>query len=252
MKPLTILNILPCYNSLDIMPHVLEYDRKEGIDSFVLDNYSNDGSWEYLQDNKIPSKRFDTGGAFYTSKIQEAKSKVIHELQPDWVIRGASDHFILTPGPLRATIEQADKEGYNAIFMPIGRVWNTGEPPNGDPRKIYFYYSFDKYTIKSLVGIHKSAGFESYSCEWTHMVDTKPSPLEGALLLDYGNTRGKEKRDEEYRRRQLAWQRGENKGHGKHYKPGSERGWVWNKEEFSDIRQSKYWPMIQDRFWGIA
>lgn len=243
-----ILNILCCYNSLDIMPYVLEYYRKEGIESFVLDNYSTDGSWEYLQDNKIPSMRFDTGETFSTNKNIAAKLAVIRELKPDWVIRNSSDYFILTPLPLRATIERIHKEEkYSAISMPFCRIWNIGEQRTvgDDPRNICFYYST---LIDNYVSIHKSKGFESYQADATTMLNGKPIVLGGAVVLDYGNTRSKEKRDEEYHRRQLAWERGEPRGHGVHYAPASKRGWLWEKEEFKDIRKSKYWEMVCNRF----
>jgi len=244
---LKILNILACYNSLDIIPYVLEYNQKEGIDSFVLDNYSDDGSWEYLRCNNIPCKRMDTGGAFLHTKIQASKLPVIQELKPDWVLRGASDHFILTPEPLRATIEQADKDGYNAISMPIGRMCNTGEDAHGDPRKAYFYY----FIVKNMISIHKTSGFNSYNCEQINMADTKSKFLPGALLLDYGNTRPAEKREEEYKRMQLAWERGEPRGHGIHYAPASEKGWKWEKDSLLDIRKSEYWQTLCNRFRDI-
>jgi len=51
---MNILNPIVCYNSLNILPYVVEYNKKEGVDLFIIDNYSNDGSWEYIQDMKIP------------------------------------------------------------------------------------------------------------------------------------------------------------------------------------------------------
>ena len=252
-KPLNILSISCCYNGLDILPYILEYNRKEGIDSFVLDNYSTDGSWEYLQDNKIPSKRMDTDGAFHVTKIQDAKKEIIHGLKPDWVLRGSSDHFILTPNSLRETIETVDNDGYNAISMPFYRIKNTGEErlENGDPRKIYFYYSPHFAQENFGCAIHKVNGFNGYSADDIDMTNIKTYIINGACLLDYGDTRSAEKRDKEYQRRQLAWGRGEPWLYGRHYVSGSERNWEWEKDTLLDIRESEYWSMLCDRFGDV-
>ena len=244
---LKILNILACYNSLDIIPYVLEYNQKEGIDSFVMDNYSDDGSWEYLQFLNVPSNRLDTGGAFHTTKIQAAKMEVIQELKPDWVIRGSSDHFFLTPDSVRASIEQADKDGCNAISMPIGRMCNTGEDAHGDPRKTYFYY----FIVRDMIAAHKTEGLDLGSREQIKIAGMKQKEIPNSLLLDYGNTRSAEKRDEEYDRRKLAWEHGEPKGHGIHYAPASKQGWLWDKDTLLDIRESEYWQTLCDRFGDI-
>lgn len=240
-----ILNIVLCYNSLDIIPYVIDYNKKEGIDIFVLDNYSTDGSWEYLQENKIPSERVDTDGAFDLNILVRSKQKVICDLKPDWIINVGGDCFAVTPKPLRRTIMDVEKLGLNVIYMPFIRLFNTGEERiSEDPRKVFFNYALVK---KSFPFIHKVEGFVRYKADSVILKEERKTTVRGCVL-DYGNTRSKEKREEEYRRRQLAWERGLPKDWGTHYIYASRRGWKWNKKRLEDIKQSEYWRIIKKRF----
>lgn len=245
-----ILNPMLCYNSLDIIPYVIEYNLKEDIDLFILDNYSTDGSWEYIQDNKIPSRRVDSGDAFDLNILLKAKEKLIHEIKPDWVIISGSDCFILTPKPLIETVKKLDYLNFDITSIPFIRLYNTGEKrTHPDPRKVFFNYSDVAFDLPFL---HPYKNFVSYFngdyIKMRCMENLQNAIINEACVLDYGNTRGKEKRDEEYHRRVLAWNRGLPERYGIHYKECSEKGWLWDKKEMKDIRKSKYWNLIDNKF----
>ena len=71
----------------------------------------------------------------------------------------------------------------------------------------------------------------------------KPYMSEG-FFINYGMCKPKAERELTYARRQKAWELGEHKGHGTHYRPAQERNWVWTKPEFTDIRTTEYYKMM--------
>lgn len=241
-----ILLPMLCYNSLDIIPYTIKYYQKEDIDIFVLDNYSTDGSWEYLQDNNIPSKRVDTNNCFDLNQLLHYKEEIIHQKKPDWIIVSGSDDFILTPTPMIDFIQNINNNGFDIIEIPLIRFLNTGEIKKNfsDPRDIFFYY--EQYEPMKV--IHSYKKFDNYFADTPimnsdHMI-IQPS---NCLFIDYGNTRGFEKREEEYKRRKLAWKRGLPEHFGSHFKNASERNWIWDKKDLSDIRKSEYWNIINNK-----
>ena len=40
------------YNELKYLPHVVDYYKKNGCGVYIIDNYSNDGTYEWLIENK--------------------------------------------------------------------------------------------------------------------------------------------------------------------------------------------------------
>lgn len=244
---MNILNPMMCYNSLDILPYVVEYNKKEGVDLFIIDNYSNDGSWEYIQDNKIPSERIDTDGAFDLNMLLKKKSEIIHKIKPDWIILAGADDFIITPDKTMVNfIDGIDKLGFDVIDMHIIRFQNTGENRKYlDPRKECFYCVVQE----SIKSIHSYKNFtEYYGDTPIYNKEYMIAKVEDSLFLDYGNTRNKELREDMYQRRKTAWERGLPRCFGTHYELYSKRGWIWDKSELIDVRNTKYWQIINNKF----
>ena len=57
-KKLKIVQISCVYNEMEYLPHQLKYIKSQGLDVYVIDNCSTDGTWEWLQENKTPSHQF--------------------------------------------------------------------------------------------------------------------------------------------------------------------------------------------------
>lgn len=243
-----ILNPMLCYNSLDLLPYIIEYNKSEGIDLFVLDNYSNDGSWEFLQHHKIPSKRVDTNNSFDLDILLKEKLNVINQIKPDWIVNSGSDDFIIPPsGTLRNFIESMDKINLSIIECKLIRFNNTGEPRKYiDLRREFFYCDINCGYLKS---IHRYKNFIQYFgddpiMDCNHTIGR----VDNLLFLDYGNARNKELREDIYERRKLAWERGLPRNFGIHYESYSKRDWLWNKNELTDIRKTKFWSVINNKF----
>ena len=64
-------------------------------------------------------------------------------------------------------------------------------------------------------------------------------------MINYGNTKTKEEREETLERRRKAWANGEPPGHGSHYLEGERNNWIWPIEDLTDIRETKYWKYVQ-------
>ncbi len=65
-----ILTIMHVYNEGKMLPYTLQYQKAHDVPLYVIDNMSNDGTWEVLQEQGIASHRFDTGGAFHRKDLQ--------------------------------------------------------------------------------------------------------------------------------------------------------------------------------------
>lgn len=143
-KKLRILSCLCAYNEMDILPHLLKYLHSQGIDTFTFDNYSTDGTWEFLKDNHYDCARLNTNGQLNLVQIIKAKMQKWNKEKPDWCIYQDSDEFPLTSEfpTLREFIENRGETGYNAISQTRVPFLPTGEENSlkDDPRRIFKYY----------------------------------------------------------------------------------------------------------------
>ena len=224
------------YNEMEYLPYKLKFCQENNIDLYIIDNISDDGSWEWLQEHKVPSHRFDTGGVFFLGKLQQEIIRTIHTIKPDWVIYNGCDLFISAGKKLRDEIAAADKGGYNTVTIDVLHFCNTGEQFNKNPFETYFYYRFRSNVVKL---IHKYDADVAYLADIVTVSNEKSIHIEGCML-NYGGTKSKENRSEILERRKKAWAQGEPLGHGTHYLVGNEKNWVWEKETLTDIRGTKY------------
>jgi len=143
-RDLRILACLCVYNEIDILPYLLKYLTSQGIEVFVFDNFSTDGTWEYLNDLHYRCERLDTGGEFNLKAILDKKMELFHREKPDWCIYQDADEFILTSEfkTLKEFITDRDRKGYTVINQLRVFFLPTGEENYelGDPRKVFRYY----------------------------------------------------------------------------------------------------------------
>jgi len=212
---------------------------------FVLDNYSTDGTWEFLQDNNISSNRIDTNGSFDLRILQRARTKIVEEQNPDWVIYGDGDEFIMTDESLRQVIENNEKN-YRTIAMRNIDFYYTGEErQQRDPREMFFYCR-----IKNpLIRIHRTDGFQGYKADSILLRNKKTLTIEGGCIWDFGMTKPWWKREDTRKRRKKAWSEGMERL-GRHYEQGKAVHWRWGKKDLQDIRESKYWEVyLKNKQW---
>ncbi len=238
---MNILCILSVYNEIKFLPIKLRWMEANGLSPYFIDNISNDGTWEYLQERGVPSHRFDTGGAFDLPAIQAEIVRTIHKIKPDWVIYNGCDLFPVTGQPLNREIERIDHMGFNTASIFCISMQNTEEVMEKfDPFNTYFYYKPFIY----LTMIHKYDPDIVYCADHVQISNERLVTLPG-VMINYGQTKSKEEREETLQRRRKAWQNGMNPAHGSHYLEGSQRGWIWDKSELTDVRITDYYKYIK-------
>ena len=254
MRPLTIFTT---YNEIDYMPLKKRWCEANGLDLYVLDNYSTDGTWEWLQDNKVNSERVDTRGAFDLPLLQKATMSALRRLEPPWVVYIGADTFYVAAEKLSDYISMVDKKGYNVISFPWNNFFNTGEPRESfDPINTYFYYSTFR-RVDFIFKWHPKVEIRADDIERriSEKVLVGPNdPLYKKIFkkylakdieaFNYGNTKPAEIRLETLRRRQKAWDKGMCEDWGKHYREGKKKSWCWDKNYLKDIRQDAKYKYI--------
>jgi glycosyltransferase involved in cell wall biosynthesis len=235
-----ILAICTVYNELDYIPLKAAWCRANGLELYVIDNMSTDGTWEWLQKNGIASHRFDTAGEFHLVKLQEEMTKTIHRIKPDWVIYHGADLFFSTFMPLNKMIAIYDEKGFNRLAMQYAQVCFTGEervvPFN--PFSNFVYGSQGK--VYSFIGkYHPELKLQG---DGLNFPDISEVQIVG-VIANYGHTKERERREETVKRREKAWANGLAANLGRHYKRAPET-WQWAKEMLTDLRKSSAWKYI--------
>ena len=240
-----ILCILTTYNEAEYLPYKKKFCDYHDLDLYVIDNYSHDGTWEWLQDNKIPSHRFDTDGMFALEWLQEEILRTLLSLanKPDWVIYNGADLFPICLPSLNEAISKLDQSGFNLASIPYLAFFNTGEERIKDPFTTFNYFSF-KPGFVMMHKYHESIIYHADDVKFGS-IPNSVGTLDG-IMINYGQTKSKEERDETYLRRKKAWDSGVTpKGHGSHYRDGHNSNWIWDSANLTDIRSSPYYKYIQ-------
>jgi hypothetical protein len=255
-----VLNILTVWNEIDLIPYQVEYCRKNGLEIYVIDNMSDDGTWEWLQEHNIPSHRIDTNGSFDLNALQREIETTTHKLSPDWLCYTGCDLFTLIKNPLIDEIKKANQLGYNKLAFKCYHIFNTGETLLGNIFDTYFmggafntqYFNNPSKlppvnpTPQNNIGliIKYHPDFSLYGDDVNLPNPQTFSPP--GILINYGYTKSAEKRNQTLARRQKAWSNNETpKGWGFHYRVGNECNWVFPKENLIDLRTTEYYPYIQ-------
>lgn len=241
------MNILACgviYNEMDIFPYLLEHYKSQDVEMFVFDNYSDDGTWEYLNDHKIECERLDTGGKLSTITFMESMMAKWRERKPDWCIYMDADEFPLTSefSTLKELVEDRDEKGFNVLrqervnFRPVG----TEDYSRGDPLKIYRYYFHElPHQHPKNERIFKFSEEISVIPTGGHFVtklykNISHEPLDNPIFHYTIREGAKEKIIERVVRRNKDEETTE-KGWNVHYQTFvDDDKWLWNKDELND------------------
>lgn len=227
------------YNERPYIPYMVDHYRKQGCDLLILDNYSSDGTYEWLLENNVKTDRVDTNETFHLMKLQKALMGAIHKDRPDWVVYCGIDCYYYLPDGIQAEIEKADKLGCTTVDVNHFSMYNTGEP-----FKLPFYENYffgNNHRRLRMIGKYCS-GFEIIA---DSVVSRGRTFMSRGLFINYGMCKPSSEREETYRRRVEAWGEGERRNHGVHYKPAAERNWIWSKETLTDIRETELYSLMQ-------
>jgi hypothetical protein len=224
------------WNEIKFIKYKHEWAKDQGIDLYIIDNMSDDGTWEYLQENNIPSHRLDTNGTFDLIRLQSEVIKVLHQIKPDWYIYHGADLFFFTPDGIKNDIIKTDKEGYDSISLKHLEIRNSGENFELGMNLFDTYFFGTIEPDLTMIGKY-SNNIEIIADNINHI---KTKNIKSGLLVNYGMTKSKEEREETLRRRQKAWESGLNKNYGIHYPMGQKINWTWDRNILTDIRNTEY------------
>ena len=82
------------YNELEWLQKKVDYCKDNGLNLYVIDNMSTDGTYEWLVDNRVCCHRFDTEEIYHLPRLQAEMMRVLKDLQPEWVVYLDADLFI--------------------------------------------------------------------------------------------------------------------------------------------------------------
>ena len=239
---LSILNIHTAYNELTLLRYKYEYCKKYGLYLYVIDNMSNDGTKEFLEQNNIQHSFLDTDGAFDLRPLLDETNRMLHEIKPDWFIYSGVDMFYESKKGIRGSIESADAEGYSSLRTLCYTIRSTGEYREGNPFKVY--HCATKGAQLTLIS------------KYNECIKIIPDQIFGkkGIVKDEGNfyemhgTKRPEERKETLRRREKAWDNGMNKGWGTHYLDGDAVNFTFNKESMLDLSDDILYKKLGDTF----
>jgi len=228
------------YNEKKYIDQWVKWYRSQGCELFVLDNMSDDGTYEYLISLGVNCQRIDTDGAFHLHELQNELMKHIHQLQPDWVCYTGADLFIITKNSILEDVKTLNASGYDQIILPCFNMVNTGEI-FGLPLQIH-YVRGGFYRDLALLG--------KYSINFSILNDnvgkekTNPIKING-LIVNYGGCKPVKEQNIKLERRQKAWNQGLPSNIGRHFRTGNTKKWVYKIEETEDITKTESWEFIK-------
>lgn len=117
--------VISVYNDADILPSTLDYLNDNGIEFYVLDNWSTDETYEAARQFEgrglLGLERFPEEGPtqhYEWTEILERKEEIARSLEADWVIHYDSDEIFESPWPeirLKDAIYYVDQCGFTCI-----------------------------------------------------------------------------------------------------------------------------------------
>jgi glycosyl transferase family 2 len=156
MADFRVVAIISAFNEADVISPVIEHLVENGVDVYLIDNRSTDGTnaaaKHWLRKGLLGIEQFpaeappgDGPPPFDWEAILKRKEALAKELSADWFIHHDADEFREAPWPgmkLRDAIRWVDRLGYNCIDF---RVLNfppleNGFRPGADPREHFTHW----------------------------------------------------------------------------------------------------------------
>lgn len=226
---MSILMIHTSYNELNLLRYKQEHCMRNDIYLFVIDNMSNDGSVEWMEENNIPHSFIDTEDSFDLRPLLDEMTRKIHQLKPDWLIYAGVDMFYESKEGLRTMIENADRDGYTQIQMGLRTTRNIGEgKKEGNPFANHFYVG-EKGHRTLISKYDKSIKIVADRILRDNIVLKE----DGGTIFEMHASKSVEERMETLKRRQKAWDNGLNYGAGCHYR----ESFIFDKSKCFDIHE---------------
>ena len=165
-----VIALISSFNEEDVIVPVIEQLSRDGIDVYLIDNWSTDDTYQraksLLGRGLIGLEKFPPRGPSATYDwvdLLKRKEAPCRELEADWFIHHDADEILRSPWqgvPLRDAIYWVDQQGYNAIdftrlvFRPIDDAYQSGS-------SFGEYFRYGDFGTKRAGGILPGEGLES-------------------------------------------------------------------------------------------
>jgi len=229
------------YNEVKYLSHTIKYYQDNGCEIYVIDNFSTDGTWEWLQENRIPSHRVNTNESFDLRILQREIIKTLPRLKPDWVIYAGADLYYIAWTQLKDYIEKVESMGYNQLSMTCWSAFNTGEK-HGTPLPSRYFYAAP---WKPIVMISKYNETYDMNGDNVMIAGSRIYEARHAMAINYGACKPANEQEIKLQRRKKAWAEGMRPQQGVHFLKGKKRGWIRSKMELKDLRKVPEYKYIQ-------
>jgi hypothetical protein len=213
------LSILTVYNEVEIIQKKIEWDKANGLTTYVIDNYSNDGTFELLQHLGVPCHRFSTDGAFHLDRLQGEIIRTVHTIRPEWIVYSGADlYFRLSEIPLSDYLDRIDADVISCRCATIYKLPAFG---------------IEGSRIKL---VHRYTDNFRYIGDDVHFLDRDSTTFyTDRFAFNYGGMKTAAQRQETYERRKKAWEQGLDPRFGSHYEKGAKKNWAIDEEKLIDL-----------------
>jgi glycosyltransferase involved in cell wall biosynthesis len=151
-----VIAIIASYNERRFIDPCLEHLHRHGVDSYLIDNRSTDGTVEraegWLAKGLVGIESFprEKDDIYAWRSLLARKEEVARELDADWFIHLDPDEIRLPPSEkqtLAAALQAVDREGFNAVNFAEFTFIPTREEPDHDhsdfQQTLLTYYPFE-------------------------------------------------------------------------------------------------------------
>jgi glycosyltransferase involved in cell wall biosynthesis len=131
------------YNEADILPWTLKHLIEQGIDVYVIDNWSTDGSVGIARDCHAIVERFPfegPSGIYEWRRLLRRVEELASTSSADWCIHHDADEIRRSPHQgesMLSALARVDAAGYNAIDHRVLCFHPTDEGYQGDPERYF-------------------------------------------------------------------------------------------------------------------
>jgi hypothetical protein len=152
-----VVAVMPTYNEDDIVSHSLRYLIEQGIEVYLVDNWSTDATVEratpFLTRGLIQIERFPASGPTGTYDLRNLLSRVEEictEIEADWFVLHDADERRRSPWPglsLKDGMYYVDSCGFNCIDHLTVNYWpvDNGFDPSYDVEQQLTHFEFSNH-----------------------------------------------------------------------------------------------------------
>jgi len=223
---MNILHIGFYHNELRFLPAKKRWNEYHGLNWYVIDNESNDGTAEWLEKNGINHEHFSTEGRFDLIALRKRLLDIAYQSQCDWILYLDADSFICNIAPffnLFSLVKYYNGVGYNLISFShatVGFVENDN-----------FYGNFTNDRKPRLWKKDQPARIKADEV----MLGNPKHVSSSGATFNLNGLKDSCEREDEYNRRVLAWNHGLSKTEGAHYRDERSKKWLRDKNNLINL-----------------